>query len=197
MQQSPSWEANRSSANQEILHISWNSEVHYCIHNRLPLVHIPSQINPPHAPPTHFLKIPLILSSLLHLGIPNDLLPSGFTNKTLYAPLPSSTHAPFQYTYKFDVHRAVYHNIIPTVKPTRCTNVSNLFYFGMALHVSDGLSVHHHDFKTVHTATGICQTDTAVCLLASRQQYLFAVCTVLNSWWWTERPSETCSAIPK
>jgi len=37
------------------------------------------------------------------------------------------------------------------------------------LHVSDGLSVHHHDFETVHTATGICQADTAVCLLASRQ----------------------------
>jgi len=65
------------------------------------------------------------------------------------------------------------------------------------LHVSDGLSVHHQQFKTVHTATGICQTDTAVCLLASRQQYLFdkrlsrqqylfdkwllMLCTVLNS----------------
>ena len=24
-------------------------------------------------------------------------------------------------------------------------------------HVSDGLSVHHQDFKTVHSATGICQ----------------------------------------
>ena len=32
--------------------------------------------------------------------------------------------------------------------------------------------VHHQEFKTVHTATGICQTDTAVCLLASWQQYL-------------------------
>jgi len=30
--------------------------------------------------------------------------------------------------------------------------------------VSGGLSVHHQEFKTVHTATGICQTDTAVCL---------------------------------
>ena len=47
------------------------------------------------------------------------------------------------------------------VKPTRCTNVSNLFYFGITLHVSDGLSVHHQEFMTVHTATGICQTDTA------------------------------------
>jgi len=24
-----------------------------------------------------------------------------------------------------------------------------------------------------------------------------AVCTVLNSWWWTERPSEMCSVTPK
>jgi len=41
--------------------------------------------------------------------------------------------------------------------------------------VSDGLSVHHQEFKTVHAATGICQTDTAVCLLASSQQYLFDI----------------------
>ena len=32
---------------------------------------------------------------------------------------------------------------VSMVKPTRCTNVSNLFYFGITLHVSDGLSVHH------------------------------------------------------
>jgi len=57
------------------------------------------------------------------------------------------------------------------VKPTRCTNVSNLFYFlNDTLHVSDGLSVHHQEFKTVRTATDTCQIDTAVCLLASRQQ---------------------------
>jgi len=41
------------------------------------------------------------------------------------------------------------------------------------LYVSDGVSVRHQEFKIVHIATGICQTDTAVCLLASRQQYLF------------------------
>ena len=34
------------------------------------------------------------------------------------------------------------------------------------LRVSDSLSVHHQEFKTVHTATDICQTDTALCLLA-------------------------------
>jgi hypothetical protein len=34
------------------------------------------------------------------------------------------------------------------------------------LHVSDGLSVHHQESKTVHTASGVCQTDSAGCLLA-------------------------------
>jgi len=34
-----------------------------------------------------------------------------------------------------DVHRAVQHNIISTVKPTRCTNVSTFFYFGKTLYM--------------------------------------------------------------
>jgi hypothetical protein len=41
------------------------------------------------------------------------------------------------------------------------------------------------------------------CLLASKQTTVsvwhipVAVCTVLNSWWWTERPSETCGVLFK
>jgi len=35
----------------------------------------------------------------------------------------------------FDNHRAVHRNIIYIVKPTRCTDVSNLFYFGMTLYM--------------------------------------------------------------
>jgi len=41
-----------------------------------------------------------------------------------------------------------------------------ILFWNNILHVSDGLSVHHQEFKTVHTATGTCQTDTATCLLA-------------------------------
>ena len=54
--------------------------------------------------------------------------------------------------------------------------IKSILFWNDILHVSDGLSVHHQEFKTVHTATAICQTDTAVCLLASRQQYLFDGC---------------------
>ena len=45
-----------------------------------------------------------------------------------------------------------------------------ILFWNDNLHVSDGGSVHHQEFKNVHTETGIFQTDTAVCLVASRQQ---------------------------
>jgi len=82
--------------------------------------------------------------------------------------------------------------------------VKFIVFWNNTLHVSDGLSIHHQDFKSVHTATGICQTDTVACLpagtrwssvsfpLASRQQCLSAIYLVLNSWWWMERPTKTC-----
>ena len=47
----------------------------------------------PHNPfPTSWRSI-LILSSHLHLGLPNGLFPSGFPTKTLCTPLPSSIRA--------------------------------------------------------------------------------------------------------
>ena len=61
-----------------------------------------------------------------------------------------------------------------------------ILFWNDILHVSDGLSVHHQELKTVHIATGIYQTDTAVCLLAdssisltSCQEYLFDICLLL------------------
>jgi len=40
-----------------------------------------------------------------------------------------------------------------------------ILFWSNILHVSDGLSIHHQELKTVHTTTGIFETDTAVCLL--------------------------------
>ena len=41
-----------------------------------------------------------------------------------------------------------------------------ILFCSSTLHVSDGLSVHHQESKTLPTASGICQTDSADCLLA-------------------------------
>ena len=72
--------------------------------------------------------------------------------------------------------------VISTVKPTRCTIVSNLFYFGMTLYMF------RRSFRPssgVQDCTYSNQTDTAVCMLASRQQYMFDKCLLLYVQSWT------------
>ena len=72
MEHSPSWEANRFSASQEIPRFLRNPKVHYRIHKCLPPVPILSQLDPVHIPTSHWISI-LILSSHLRQGLPSSL----------------------------------------------------------------------------------------------------------------------------
>ena len=93
MEQSPSWEANRFSASQEIPRILWNPRFITAFtsarHLSLSWASLIQSI-PTH--PTSWRSI-LILSSHLRLGLPNGLFPSGFPTKTLYTPLHSPVRA--------------------------------------------------------------------------------------------------------
>ena len=93
-EQSPSLEANRFSASQEVPHILWNPKVlHYRINKCPPPVPTLSQLDPVHSPTSHFRKIHLIFSSHLGLGLPSGLFPSDFPTKTPYTLLLSLIRA--------------------------------------------------------------------------------------------------------
>jgi hypothetical protein len=102
---------------------------------------------------------------------------------------------------------------ISIVKPTRCTSFSNLFYFRITLYTfrsfrpSSGLqdctySIRYMSNRNCYLlASGNEMERQFHVVPASKQSALFvwhipvAVCTVLNSWWWTERPSKTCRVL--
>ena len=93
MVQSPSWEANWLAASQEIPRISRKAKVRYHTHKCLPTVPILGQPNPVLIPTyTSWISI-LILFTLLRLGLPSGLFPSGFSTKTLYTSLSSPIRA--------------------------------------------------------------------------------------------------------
>ena len=58
----------------------------------------------------------------------------------------------------------------------------NFILFGVTLYMfRTALPSIIRNFKTVHTAKGVCQTDTADCLLASSQQCLiYAYCCMYS-----------------
>jgi len=99
--------------------------------------------------------------------------------------------------------RALWHSLI--IKPTRCTNFSNLFLeqsstcFGPFLCPSPWVyySTHSNTYRfadSLRAGSGR-NCSSVLILLASCQQnfmaYTIAMCTVKNSWWCTDELSET------
>jgi len=91
------------------------------------------------------------------------------------------------------------------IKPTRCTNFTNLFWHE-TLHVSDISLVHHQEFIHCALSNGLCHTafeqdqdGTAVpSWSCSKAVYkpvwhipLLSVQWII-SWWWSDELSETC-----
>ena len=83
MEQSPSWEANRFSASQEISLILWNPKVHCRIHKCPPTVLIPSQMNLFHVLRSCSFKVRF--NTVLHprLDLPSGLSPLSFPTSSL------------------------------------------------------------------------------------------------------------------
>jgi hypothetical protein len=103
---------------------------------------------------------------------------------------------------------------ISTAKPTRCTSFSHLFILNNTLHFRQSFrplsGVRDGTYSNRHTSNrygNLLASGNEMELFhgvpASQQVAVtvwhmpVAVCTVLNSWWWTESPSETCKVLFK
>jgi hypothetical protein len=96
------------------------------------------------------------------------------------------------------------HDKFLMIKPTRCTNFSNLFW-NETLRVLDTSSIirsfllyaqqwytSNRFADSLQGGSGCSILILLVRCLQTCMTYTIAVCTVKNTWWWTEELSETC-----
>jgi hypothetical protein len=85
MELSPSSEAARCTAIEELSGILWNPKAHCRVHKSPSLVHILSQINPVYTTPSYLSKVHFNIVHHLRFGLPSGLSPSDFPTNIIHA----------------------------------------------------------------------------------------------------------------
>jgi hypothetical protein len=74
-------------------------------------------------------------------------------------------------------------------------NISNLFYFRTKLYMFRKVSRSINRTPKLYIQHQVYVIQVLWLLEATEPVWYDAVCTGLDSWWWTERPSETCRLL--
>jgi hypothetical protein len=96
------------------------------------------------------------------------------------------------------VHKVNYFVCSYSYNKTEMHYFSNLFWY-RTIRVSDSFSVHPQESSTTHTnrymSYRLCRLLASGIRLEPVWHIPIAVCTVLDSWWWTEKLFETCRVL--
>jgi len=107
----------------------------------------------------------------------------------------------------YDIHMSVHRNTISNYSQQDATLFEFIYFYRRStcfrrfLRPSSGAHNCTYSFRYCQPILLLAATVEEIsCPLTSSQltcmiYTVYAVCTVLNSWWWMERPSETCRVI--